>query len=93
MNIDRSKIETFQLGPFQMPRLFNGLWQVSSPSWGPAGGAAQEGALLAAARWGLTAADMADHYVGDLILSSSLFHLDDGRFLIEMLGRCGVNIR
>ncbi|XDG06329.1 hypothetical protein ABKA04_005944 [Annulohypoxylon sp. FPYF3050] len=62
VSIDRSEIETTQLGPLKVPRLFNGLWQVSSPSWGSAGGKAQQEALLAATRWGLTAADMADHY-------------------------------
>lgn len=62
VNIDNSKLETTQLGPLKVPRLFNGLWQLSSPSWGSAGGKAQQEALLAATRWGLTAADMADHY-------------------------------
>ncbi|PSR79643.1 hypothetical protein PHLCEN_2v6944 [Hermanssonia centrifuga] len=28
--------ETFQLGPFVVPRLFNGLWQLSSNAWGSA---------------------------------------------------------
>ena len=28
--------ETFQLGPFTVPRLFNGLWQLSSNAWGSA---------------------------------------------------------
>ncbi|KAI1088131.1 aldo/keto reductase [Rostrohypoxylon terebratum] len=60
--IDSTKIETTPLGPLQVPRLFNGLWQVSSPSWGSASGRAQQAALLAALRWGLVAADMADHY-------------------------------
>lgn len=29
-------LETFQLGPFTVPRLFNGLWQLSSNAWGTA---------------------------------------------------------
>ncbi|KAI0894598.1 aldo/keto reductase [Annulohypoxylon nitens] len=62
VEVDRSRVETFQLGPLKVPRLFNGLWQLSSPSWGSADGKAQQEALLAALRWGLTAADMADHY-------------------------------
>ncbi|KAI1208584.1 aldo/keto reductase [Annulohypoxylon truncatum] len=62
VHVDGSTVETFQLGPFRVPRLFNGLWQVSSPSWGSAGGATQERALLRAVGCGLTAADMADHY-------------------------------
>ncbi|KAI0888443.1 aldo/keto reductase [Annulohypoxylon maeteangense] len=60
--VDASKVETFELGPFRVPRLFNGLWQMSSPSWGAAGGRAQEKALVDAVACGLTAADMADHY-------------------------------
>lgn len=29
-------METFQLGPFTVPRLFVGLWQLSSNAWGTA---------------------------------------------------------
>ncbi|KAI2617788.1 aldo/keto reductase [Hypoxylon sp. NC1633] len=54
--------ETVCLGPFDMPRLFNGLWQVSSPSWGSGTAEGMEGALSHAVACGLTAADMADHY-------------------------------
>lgn len=57
-----SAIETFQVGPYKMPRLFNGLWQVSSPSWGSAPAKDQEKALAHAIKCGLTATDMADHY-------------------------------
>lgn len=28
--------ETFVLGKYELPRLFNGLWQLSSNSWGSA---------------------------------------------------------
>ncbi|KAI0168996.1 NADP-dependent oxidoreductase domain-containing protein [Hypoxylon sp. FL1284] len=56
-------VETFRLGPCPaVPRLFNGLWQLSSPSWGSGTAAGQESALLRAVGSGLTAADMADHY-------------------------------
>ncbi|XXG95393.1 hypothetical protein Hte_001655 [Hypoxylon texense] len=55
-------LETFQLGSFVIPRLFNGLWQLSSPSWGSGTAESQEAALLYAVGRGLTAADMADHY-------------------------------
>ncbi|KAI1387990.1 aldo/keto reductase [Hypoxylon trugodes] len=55
-------VGTFSLGPFEMPRLFNGLWQVSSPSWGSGGAREQETALAQAVSFGMTAADMADHY-------------------------------
>ncbi len=62
----RPAVETFQLGSFVIPRLLNGLWQLSSPSWGSGTAESQETALLHAVESGLTAADMADHYVGDL---------------------------
>ncbi|KAI1476198.1 Aldo/keto reductase [Daldinia eschscholtzii] len=55
-------METFQLGAFDIPRLFNGLWQLSSPSWGSGTAQSQEAALLRAVEYGLTATDMADHY-------------------------------
>ena len=29
-------LETFQLGPHTVPRLFTGLWQLSSNAWGSA---------------------------------------------------------
>jgi hypothetical protein len=29
-------IETFPLGPFTVPRVWNGLWQLSSNAWGTA---------------------------------------------------------
>lgn len=63
--VKRHVIENFQLGPFDMPRLFNGLWQLSSPSWGSGTAQSQEAALLHAVECGLTATDMADHYVSD----------------------------
>lgn len=56
-------VETFQAGPVQMPRLLNGLWQLSSPAWGSASAENQYRALLQLVQNGLTAADMADHYV------------------------------
>ncbi len=31
-----SREETFLLGEYELPRLFNGLWQLSSNSWGSA---------------------------------------------------------
>ncbi|TKA26809.1 hypothetical protein B0A50_04255 [Salinomyces thailandicus] len=59
---ERSNIETFKLGPHSMPRLFNGLWQLSSPAWGSGTNEAQEQALAQLLESGLTTADMADHY-------------------------------
>ena len=31
-----SREESFYLGQYELPRLFNGLWQLSSNSWGSA---------------------------------------------------------
>ncbi|KAI0203469.1 putative aryl-alcohol dehydrogenase [Astrocystis sublimbata] len=59
---DEQAVETFQLGSFQVPRLFNGFWQLSSPAWGAASADSQETALVDLVRAGFTAADMADHY-------------------------------
>ncbi|KAI2633248.1 aldo/keto reductase [Hypomontagnella submonticulosa] len=59
---ERHAIETVRLGPFEVPRLFIGLWQLSSPSWGAGTAQNQEVALVHAVERGLTAADMADHY-------------------------------
>lgn len=68
-DVDMSKrerhTETFQLGPYQMPRLFNGLWQLSSPAWGSGSAEGQEKALTQLVESGLCAVDMADHYVHD----------------------------
>ena len=60
---DDSRVQTFDLGPYRMPRLFNGLWQMSSTAWGSASAEAQEEALQRLVATGLTATDMADHYV------------------------------
>ncbi|KAL1744469.1 NADP-dependent oxidoreductase domain-containing protein [Schizophyllum fasciatum] len=55
-------IEQFKLGPLTAPRLFNGLWQMSSPAWGSASSAKQDIALTELVRCGLVGTDMADHY-------------------------------
>ncbi|KAI1323294.1 aldo/keto reductase [Xylariaceae sp. FL0255] len=57
-----SSVEHFQLGPFTMPRLFNGLWQLSSPAWGSGTAEKQEIALTGLVQAGFVATDMADHY-------------------------------
>jgi hypothetical protein len=46
-------IETFQLGPHRMPRVFNGFWQLSSPAWGSASTESQEAALAELVELGL----------------------------------------
>lgn len=63
-------IERVQLGPLTVPRLFNGLWQLSSPAWGSASCHKQDAELLKMVRAGLVAGDMADHYVS--LLSSKV---------------------
>ncbi len=66
LSVDSSvaaKLEYFQLGPAKVPRLFNGLWQMSSPAWGSASSTKQNAALCELVRRGLVATDMADHYV------------------------------
>ncbi|KAH9841238.1 Aldo keto reductase [Teratosphaeria destructans] len=57
-----SLVDKFPLGRDQVPRLFNGLWQLSSPAWGSASASEQDAALVQLVEAGLTAADMADHY-------------------------------
>ena len=57
------KVETFELGPINAPRLLNGLWQLSSPAWGSSTSEQQEQAIAQLVEAGLTMADMADHYV------------------------------
>lgn len=54
--------ETFQLNGRRLPRIFSGLWQMSSPSWGSAPTPkiiAQFSKYVSA---GMVAFDMADHY-------------------------------
>ncbi|TPX18112.1 uncharacterized protein E0L32_011836 [Thyridium curvatum] len=57
-----TKVETFKIGDREVPRMFSGLWQLSSTAFGTAS------ALKIAAQFshhveaGLTAFDMADHY-------------------------------
>ncbi|KAF2771093.1 putative aryl-alcohol dehydrogenase [Teratosphaeria nubilosa] len=60
--LKQSLVDTFSLGRHQVPRLFNGLWQLSSPAWGSASASEQDAALVQLVEAGLNAADMADHY-------------------------------
>ncbi|PGH14761.1 hypothetical protein AJ80_05805 [Polytolypa hystricis UAMH7299] len=55
-------VETFQLGPFTVPRLFMGLWQLSSPAWGAASRSKMLREFQKHVDAGFTAFDMADHY-------------------------------
>ncbi|KAF5348369.1 hypothetical protein D9758_010887 [Tetrapyrgos nigripes] len=56
-------IEYVYLGKLKAPRLFNGLWQMSSPAWGSASSNKQELALTQLVKKGFIATDMADHYM------------------------------
>ncbi|KAF6803540.1 Flagellar radial spoke protein 5 [Colletotrichum sojae] len=58
--------------PYQFPRIFNGLWQLSSPAWGCRGAKRQEEELIRLVQAGFTATDMADHY-GDAELVYGTF--------------------
>ncbi|KAJ7113221.1 NADP-dependent oxidoreductase domain-containing protein [Mycena epipterygia] len=57
-----SEPRTFQLGPFTAPRLFTGLWQLSSNAWGTAPVSKIRQAMGHHVDLGYTAFDMADHY-------------------------------
>jgi hypothetical protein len=66
-------IETFDLDDRKLPRLFTGLWQLSSPSWGVASHSQMSEQFLRYADSGFTAYDMADHY-GDAELLYVQYH-------------------
>lgn len=59
---DPSKLETFKIGQRVVPRLFGGLWQLSSPAWGTAPQSKIVEHFTNYVNWGFTAYDMADHY-------------------------------
>lgn len=65
-------VESFQLGQHTVPRLFAGFWQLSSPAWGSGTAEKQEAALTTLVEHGITAADMADHYVSSREMKSML---------------------
>ncbi|KAH6886903.1 NADP-dependent oxidoreductase domain-containing protein [Thelonectria olida] len=54
--------ETFQLGVTRLPRIFSGLWQMSSPAWGAAPTSKMINQFSKYVQGGYTAFDMADHY-------------------------------
>lgn len=55
-------LETFQLGPYTLPRLFNGLWQLSSNAWGTVSSQKIRAEMAEYTNHGYIAFDMADHY-------------------------------
>ncbi|KAL3452351.1 NADP-dependent oxidoreductase domain-containing protein [Aspergillus insuetus] len=54
--------ETYTLGGLTLPRIFNGLWQLSSPAWGSASRSKMMDQFYSCVQRGFTAFDMADHY-------------------------------
>ncbi|KAK8032388.1 hypothetical protein PG990_002122 [Apiospora arundinis] len=54
--------ETFGLSGRKLPRVFSGLWQLSSPAWGSAPTSKILSQFVTHVRSGFTAFDMADHY-------------------------------
>ncbi|KAF7885224.1 hypothetical protein EAF00_011042 [Botryotinia globosa] len=58
----KSTLESFQLGPAEVPRMFMGLWQFSSPAWGTASRSKIDRHFRKHVDSGLIAYDMADHY-------------------------------
>jgi hypothetical protein len=54
--------ETFTLDGQTLPRIFNGLWQLSSPAWGSASRSKMMDQFSSSVQRGFTAFDMADHY-------------------------------
>lgn len=54
--------EMFSLNGRELPRIFSGLWQLSSPAWGSAPTSKIVSQFLKHVQGGFTAFDMADHY-------------------------------
>lgn len=65
--------ETFVLGRRRLPRIFSGLWQMSSPAWGTAPIPKIVDQISKHVQEGFTAFDMADHY-GDAEIIFVCFH-------------------
>ncbi|KAF8531213.1 Aldo/keto reductase [Gautieria morchelliformis] len=57
-----SSVETTTLGQLTVPRVINGLWQLSSPAWGAAPVSKIRREMKRYVEAGYTAFDMADHY-------------------------------
>lgn len=93
---DNRSIETFQLGDKILPRLFSGLWQLSSPSWGVAPKSKIFSQFWRFVGQGFTAYDMADHY-GDaeiLFVSPNPVRAFSSRSPadIDLVGQISINI-
>ncbi|KAF1934696.1 Aldo/keto reductase [Clathrospora elynae] len=55
-------LETFRIKDIELPKLFAGLWQLSSPSWGTASQTQMLKQFVEYIAGGFIAFDMADHY-------------------------------
>lgn len=73
--------ETFRLGDSILPRIFSGLWQLSSPAWGSASASKINDQFNKHIQSGFTAFDMADHYGDAEVIfgrfRASYFHKQD----------------
>jgi hypothetical protein len=67
--------ETFLLNGFALPRIFTGLWQLSSPAWGTASRSKMMEQFSNYVQHGFTAFDMADHYGDAEIIFVSIMPL------------------
>jgi hypothetical protein len=63
--------ETFDLAGRRLPRIFSGLWQLSSPAWGSAPASEIFNQFSLHVSSGFTAFDMADHYGDAEVLAVS----------------------
>ncbi|TFK32755.1 NADP-dependent oxidoreductase domain-containing protein [Crucibulum laeve] len=66
--ISSSTRETFRLGPFVTPRIWTGLWQLSSNAWGSASVPKIRQGMARHVDMGYTAFGMTDHYGGAEII-------------------------
>lgn len=90
--------ETVELAGRRLPRIFSGLWQLSSPAWGSAPASEIFNQFSLHVSSGFTAFDMADHY-GDaevlavsnaftpIVLPSADIVLPQGQFLASYPSR------
>jgi hypothetical protein len=67
----REPKETFDLAGRRLPRIFSGLWQLSSPAWGSAPASEIFNQFSLHVSSGFTAFDMADHYGDAEVLAVS----------------------
>ncbi|KAH7882585.1 hypothetical protein F5I97DRAFT_1906371 [Phlebopus sp. FC_14] len=81
--------ETFRLGPLVAPRIWVGLWQLSSPAWGSASAAKVREAMTRHVELGYTAFDMVRGRSSTLFFPIKLFLISRpyGRFITCSQGK------